>query len=283
MTPALARMPMHLSALLACFMVCAPAIADDIARVTQRILSHPNGELRCTELDGAMASLDTAGQADLLRRLMRDGDPPMAAQAFVLLVQRDAVDDATRDVLDLEIRDWVPGLQLSAISAIGSVPDPEERRRFAEVVRAATEVALHRNAAQADREHITLVDWSLIALSRMDDPHSIADAKAAIQRMPASSGAWIVLLQRNAIGDEELAIAQGILDDEARPVPLRVLAAIALGGSHPTARDYVASVVNGTVDQFGESTLREIMIASMGAPDGGLLLGWSGPPMPCEP
>jgi hypothetical protein len=246
---------------------CATS-TEDVGLIAQRILTQMDAELRVAELDGAMASFDAIGQAELLRRLFRDGDPPTAAHAFVMLIQRDAVDDATRDLLGLEIRDWLPGLQLSAISVIGSRPDAEERRRYADVIRTAKEVALARNDVGTDRERLRLIDSSILALARMDDPHATADAKNVIQRMPDSGGAWIVLLDSGAVGDEERAIARGILDDGTRKVPLRVLAAITLGDAHAPARAYVELVVNGIVDEFEETTLREMMVSSMSAPSG---------------
>jgi len=243
-------------------------LAVDVTPIAQHILTQPDAEMRDAELANAMASLDAADQAILLRRLFREGDATMASQSLVMLIQRDEIDDATLEVLDLDIRNWNPSLQLAAISAIGSISDIERRRQFADVTRTATEVALDQNEIAVDRERVTLVDWSILALSRMDDPRAVADAKAVIQRMPESSGAWIVLLDSGAVGADERAIAQVILNDAANGVPLRSLAAIALGGSNAAAHVYYDSIINGIIDQYGQQTLREMMVSRASAPSG---------------
>ena len=247
---------------------CSPAAGEDVTPHAQRVLAQPTGEQRFLELTDAMHSLSEPDQVLLLRHVLHEATPGLACQVAGILITREGMTGEDIAALSVMVHEWEPLDQFMALSQIQTLAAPEQRR-YAGALRTAYGIALQRHAATPEGgKNLDVIDLCALMIGRSGDPDAISDARAILGQVPASAGAWIVLLERGAVGASDRAIAQTIWSDEALELPVRVLAAIAMGPTSPEAAAFVSSTVQGLADEFGARTQEDIVLAGYRAPPG---------------
>ena len=235
-----------------------------IERAREKVLDESTSSAQFTELSNTLETLNASQQTELMREVFLRAEPPLASECISGLISRGMVDDDTLTFLVAQIGDWNPTLQGFVVQSISFAPN-DKPLRYAPTLRAILESARQRYHAVPDIGCLRTIDNALVTLRWFGDARVVNEASAVVRQIPRSSGAWIVLLDAQAVGVEEQAIAQAVFDDAECPRPIRFLAAIALSETSALARQFVQDVLGDVLDEYGPKSLEDMLMANRAA------------------
>lgn len=248
-----------------------PATADALKDKAARILAKDRLWDQLAEFQETMEHLSLEEQAALSLELLESGSDGIAVSAAAALIQHRTFDDPFVPLLRDRLQAWNSTMQLGILSEIATqivANDPAEFKMYLGVLSDVRETALARatKAGAAEAQTLRVIDQSLLLSGQIAGAPPVAAAEATLRAVPNSTGAWVTLLQADAVDNDMREIARHVFyESDKTQAPLRFLAALALGESDPAAEPFVDSTIDSIIAGWGGRTVEECVVASAAA------------------